>query len=87
MKTHVCVQHLIFREPLGKFHEFGGGRQFAVDQQVGRLDEGAFLGELRDIVAAILEDAFFAIDEGDGTLAGAGVTVSWVKSDAAGFIA
>jgi hypothetical protein len=74
--AHVLVEHLVFGEQLGKLGEFGAGRQLAVDQQVGGLDEGAFFREFGDVIAAVAEDALFAVDEGDGALAGAGVAVS-----------
>ena len=61
-----------------------GGRQLAVDDQVGRLDEGGVLGQLLDRIAAVAEDAGLAVDEGDGALAGAGVAVALVVGDVAG---
>ena len=43
-------------------------RQLAVDQQVRDLEVGRLLGELLDRVAAVLEDALVAVDEGDRRL-------------------
>src|SRR5581483_10147858 len=45
------------------------GRQLAVEQKVGRLEERTVLGELIDWVAAIEQHAFVAVDEGDLRLA------------------
>ena len=46
------------------------GRQLAVDQEVRGLEERRVLavGELLDVVAAVAEDAFVAVDEGDRRL-------------------
>ena len=66
--------------------QLGGRGQFAVDQQVGRLDEVGLLGELFDAVAAVAQDALLAVDEGDLGLAGAGVGVAVVESDVAGVV-
>ncbi len=49
------------------------GRQLAVDQQVGDLEEGRLLAELLDRDAAVLEDALLAVDVGDRRAAGGGV--------------
>jgi hypothetical protein len=49
------------------------GGQLAVDQQVGDLEEARALRELLDRVAAVLQDALVAIDEGDGGAARGGV--------------
>ena len=45
--------------------ELGRRRQFAVDQQPGRFEKGAALGELLDRIAAISKDAPVAVDERD----------------------
>ena len=66
--------------------QLGGRGQFAVDQQVGRLDEVGLLGELFDAVAAVAQDALLAVDEGDLGFAGAGVGVAVVESDVAGVV-
>ena len=49
------------------------GGQFAVEQKIGDLEEGAMLGQNFDGIAAITQDAFVAIDEGDGAVAGRGI--------------
>jgi hypothetical protein len=50
-----------------------GRGEFAVDDEVGDLGEGAVLGEVGDIVAAVAEDSLVAVDERDLALAGGGV--------------
>ena len=85
MMAHALVEHFIFREQSGKLGELRGGGKLAVDEQVGGLDEGAFLSEFGDIVAAVLEDAFFAVDKSDRAFACAGVSISRIKGDRTGF--
>ena len=60
------------------------GRQLAVDQQVGDLEEGGLLGQLLDGVAAVLQDALVAVDVGDGAAAGGGVDEAGVVDRQAG---
>ncbi len=43
--------------------------QLAMQQEVAHLHKVAVLGQILDLVAAMQEDAFFAVDEGDGGLA------------------
>ena len=50
-----------------------GRGQLAVQQQIGDFEEGAFLRQLLNGVAAIAQNAFVAIDEGDGAVARGGV--------------
>ena len=40
-------------------------RQFAVDQQVADLEKVALRGQLFDRVAAVAENALFAVEKGD----------------------
>ena len=49
-----------------------GGRELAVQQQVGHLEVGRVLGQLLDRVAPVAEDALVAVEIGDGALAGGG---------------
>jgi hypothetical protein len=56
-------------------------RQLAVDDQVGRLDEGRVLRQLLDRVAAVTEDAGVAVDEGDAAGARPGVAEAVVVRD------
>ena len=77
------MQHFIFREHAGKLGKLGTGGEFAVDQQVGGLDERAFFSELGDVVAAVSENALFPVNESDGALAGPGISVARIEGDAA----
>jgi len=67
--------------------QLGGGGQLAVDEQVGRLDEVGLLGQVLDGVAAVAEDALFAVDERDLGLAGPGVGITVVEGDVARLVA
>ena len=58
-----------------------GGRQLALEQQVGGLEEAGGLGELVDRVAAVAEDARVAVDVGDRAPAGGGVQEGRVVRD------
>ena len=66
------------RHVLTPRHQFGLGRQVAIEQQIGRLDEGALLGQLFDRVSPISQDALAAVDEGDRAPAGCRVEKSRV---------
>ena len=61
-----------------------GVGQFAVDQQVAGFDEVAVLGEHFDRIAAVAEDALFAVEKRDGAGRRAGVDVALVERDVAG---
>ena len=58
--------------------ELSLGRQLAVQQEVGDLEERRVLGQLLDGVAAVLEDAVIAVDVGDGATAGGRIDEPWV---------
>ncbi len=62
------------------------GRQGAVHQEVGDLEEVGLLGQLLDGVAAVLEDPLLAVDEGDGAAAGGGVHEAGVVDREPGFV-
>ena len=69
--------------------EFGQllrGRQFAVDDQIRRLEEDRFTGEVLDAVAAVTQDPLFAVDEGDIADARPGVGKPVVERDVARLI-
>ena len=55
-----------------------GGRQLAVDEQVGDLEVGGLLGQLLDRVAAVAQDAGVAVDLGDRAARGRGLGVAGV---------
>ncbi len=62
----------------------GLGRERAVDQEVGDLEEVRLLGELLDGVPAVLEDALLTVDVGHGAAAGGGVDEAGVVDGQAG---
>jgi hypothetical protein len=61
----------VVADVVGPLLELRRGRQFAGDEQVRDLEEARVLGDLLDRVAAVLEDALVAVDEGDGAPAAA----------------
>ncbi len=65
--AHVLVDERVVRDVLGPHLVLFGGRELAVDQQVGDLEVGRLFGELLDRIAAVSEDALLAVDVGDGT--------------------
>src|SRR5204862_136415 len=50
--------------------ELGGGRQLAVQQQIGGLQERALFRELLDGIPAVAQNPLVAVDVGDGAAAG-----------------
>src|SRR5678815_3556528 len=63
--------------------ELAARRELAVDQEEADLHEIRLLGQDLDRNPTVVEDALFAVDEGDGALAGAGVRVARVEGDVA----
>ena len=61
----VLVHEGVDRDLADPLLELLAGGQLAVDEQVGDLEVGRLLGELLDRVAAVLEDAGLAVEEGD----------------------
>jgi hypothetical protein len=70
--------------PVSELVQLLVGGQFAVDQQVADLDEGRFLGELLDRVAAVAQDPGVTVDVGNCALAGRGVDEALVEGGVAG---
>ena len=60
------------------------GRQLAVNQQIARFDKIAPLGQLLDRVAAVTQNALFAVEKRNGADGRAGVHVAVVHRDQAG---
>ena len=81
---HIFVDHGVVGELSAEVCELAGGREFAVEEEPRGFDEIGLFGELFDGVAAVTEDAFVAIDEGDGTFAGPGAVEARVHGDGAG---
>ena len=72
------------RSLLRKSSSCVGGRQLAVDQQVATSTKSQFAAELLDRIAAVAEDALFAVEKRDGAGRRAGVHVAFVERDVAG---
>ena len=64
---------------------FGG--QCAVNQQVSYFQKARLLGQLLNGVAAVAQNAFFAVEERDGAFGGAGVFVARIEGYVAGLVA
>ena len=62
---HLLVHHRVAGDAIVEIVLLRLGRQFAVEQQIADLEEVAVLGELVDRIAAVQQDAFVAVDEGD----------------------
>ena len=62
---HLLVHHGVARDAVVEIFLLRLGRQFAVEQQVADFQEVAMLGQLLDRIAAMQQDAFVAVDEGD----------------------
>ena len=65
----VLVQQRVLRDGVGPALQLLLGRQLAEQNQIGDFEIVAVLGQLLDGVAAILQDAFVAVDVGDGAAA------------------
>ena len=68
----LLMQHGVPADRVDERFEFILLRKLAVQKQIGNFHEGRLLGELVDRVAAMEEDALFAVDIGDRALAAAG---------------
>ncbi len=72
---HLLVHHRVARHAIVEIVLLRLGRQFAVEQQVADFEEIAVLGQLVDRIAAMEQNAFVAVDEGDAGLARLAVEV------------
>ena len=70
--AELLMQHRVVGDVLDELVLLRLGRQLAVHQQVAALHEVALLGQLGDVVAAIEQHAFVAVDVGDLGAARAG---------------
>ena len=57
---------------------FGSG-EFSKNKKIGYFEELGFSSQLFDIIAAIAQDASFAVEEGNGTLARTRVFVTRIQ--------
>ncbi len=63
------VQHRVIGDVALELGVLGRGRQLAVEQQVGHLEEVRLLGQVVDRIAAVQQNPLVAVDEGDLALA------------------
>ena len=80
----VLVQQGVPADPLVELAQLVGGRQLAVDQQVGDLEEAGVLGQLVDRVPAVAQDPGVTVDVGDRRRARGRVHEADVEGDLAG---
>src|SRR5579872_4273200 len=66
----------VVRDVVVPILQLRGGGQLAVENQIGRLGVSALFGELFDGIAAISQNAFVAVDEGDFARTARGVRQS-----------
>ena len=69
----VLVHHRVHGDLVGPLGQLALVRQFAVQDQVGRFEIGAALGQLLDGVSPVHQDALVAVDERNLALARRGV--------------
>lgn len=80
----VLVQQRVLGDLVLERGQFVDRRQLAVDQQIRHLDKAGPLGELLDGIAAVAQNALFAVEVGNGGLVGRGVAVAAVQSHQTG---
>ena len=85
--AHVLVEHRVDVEHRREVAPLLLVRQFAVDQQIGYLDEHGLADQLLDRNPPVAENPLLAVDEGDAAVAGGGVHEARVKRDVTGFTA
>ena len=81
--THAFMEHGMLIHQLAEGRAFVLFGQEAVHQQVGHVKEVAALGQFVDVVTAVAQNAFFAVDERDIAAAGAGVGIARIVGDQA----
>ena len=70
--AELFVHHRVVGDVVDELLLLLGGRQLAVEQQVGDLQEVAVLGQLLDRIAAVEQHPFVTVDIGDAGAAGGG---------------
>src|SRR4051812_35595454 len=68
----LLVHHRVARDAVVEIRFLGGGRQFAVEQEIAGFEEVAVLGQLFNRVAAVEENTRVPVDIGDARLASGG---------------
>jgi len=61
----LLMHHGVAGDGVVELRHLVGGRQFSVQQQVAAFQEGGMFGQVANGIAAILQHALVAIDEGD----------------------
>jgi hypothetical protein len=69
---HALIEHRVAGNGRVEGLEFGSSWQFAIEQEVGHLDEVGLLCELLDGIATVHQQAFLAVDERDFAFTTAG---------------
>src|SRR6266852_2103809 len=69
-RRNLLVHHRVMGDVGDELHFLLRRRQFAVEQEVGDLEEIALVGQFLDRIAAIHQDALVAVDIGDAGAAG-----------------
>ncbi len=82
--AQLVMQHGVPRDRVGEIVELGLLRQFAVEQQVGDFHERRIFRQLADRIAAVQQDAFFAVDIGQRAFAAGSRLVARVVGELAG---
>ena len=85
-RLHVLVDERVVGDLVHPRVVLGLGRQRAVVEEVGHLEEVRLLGQLLDGVAAVLEDPLLAVDVGDGAAARGGVDEAGVVDGQPGLV-
>ena len=85
--AHILVQQRIDVEQRRELQPLLLGRQFAVDQQIGDLDEGGLLDQLLNRNAAITQNSPLPVHKGDLAVAGGGIHEARVEGHITGFTA
>ena len=79
--AQLLVQHGVVHHTGGKILVLRLVRQLAVQQQIGDLQEGGFLRQLLDRVAAIQQHALVAVDIGDLAFTGGSGAVAGIEGE------
>jgi hypothetical protein len=61
----LVVDHGVVGHAMDERGVLVGGRQLAIEDEIGGLQERAVLGQILDLVAAMQQDSLVAIDIGD----------------------
>ena len=85
--THIFVDQTAFVEQTRKFTVLGVVRQFAVDQQIGYVNENTVFDQLLDGITAVAQDSLLTVDVSDIAVTACGVDKSGIERDQTGRLA